>query len=123
LAAMWSSHGFKLEQTAAKLALATLMTEVTASGTIGFLVGYGLRKTVGIMLKVAAVAVALFTIPLMALAALGIVQVDFAALTRLLESLFTRLAQFAVSLSPSMMQMFPATGGFALGLVAGVVKG
>jgi len=112
-----------LEQTAANLALATLMTEVTAGGTIGFLVGYGLRKIVGVMLKVAAVAVALFTIPLMALAALGIVQVDSAALTRLLEELFSRLAQFAISLSPRMMQMFPVSGSFGLGLVAGVMKG
>jgi uncharacterized membrane protein (Fun14 family) len=96
---------------------------VSAGGTIGFLVGYGLRKIVGIMLKVAAVAVALFTIPLAALAALGIVQVDFAALTRLLEEVFTRLAEFAISLFPSMMQMLPVSGGFGLGLVAGLMKG
>jgi uncharacterized membrane protein (Fun14 family) len=115
--------GCKLEQTAANIVLATLMAEATASGTIGFLVGYGLRKIVGIMLKVTAVAVALFTIPLVPLAALGIVQVDFAALARLLEKLFTSLAEFVISLLPSMMRMFPVTGGFALGLVAGVMKG
>jgi len=56
--------GRKLEQTAANLVLATLMAEATASGTIEFLVGYGLWKIVGIMLKVTAVAVALFTISL-----------------------------------------------------------
>jgi uncharacterized membrane protein (Fun14 family) len=110
-----------LEQT--NIVLATLLTEATAGGTTGFLVGYGLRKIVGIMLKVAAVAVALFTIPLAALAVLGIVQVDFAALTRLLEKLFTVLAEFVISLLPSMMRMFPATGGFALGFVTGAMKG
>ena len=112
-----------MEQGAANLVLATLMTEVTAGGTIGFLVGYGLRKIVGIMVKVTAVAVALFTIPLIALASVGVVQVDFAALTGLLEELFSRLAQLAIAISPSMMRMFPASGSFALGLVVGVMKG
>ena len=112
-----------MEQGAANLVLATLMTEVTAGGTIGFLVGYGLRKIVGIMVKVTAVAVALFTIPLIALASVGVVQVDFAALTRLLEELLIRLAQLAIGISPSIMRMFPASGSFALGLVVGVMKG
>ena len=99
------------------------MTEISAGGTTGFLVGYGLRKIASIVLKVTAVAVALITIPLMALAALGVAQVDFAASTRLIEELFTRLAQFAIAISPSMMRVFPASGSFALGLVVGVMKG
>ncbi|MGB9023822.1 MAG: FUN14 domain-containing protein [Candidatus Bathyarchaeia archaeon] len=112
-----------MEQGAANLVLATLMTEATAGGIIGFLVGYGLRKIVGTALKVTAMAVALFTIPPMALAALGVVQVDFAALARLLERLFTRLAQFAIAVSPSMVRMFPVNGSFAFGLVVGAMKG
>lgn len=112
-----------MEQTAANLVVSTLITEITAGGTIGFLIGYGLRKIVGIMVKVTAVAVALFTIPLIALASVGVVQVDFVALTRLLEELFTRLAQFVIAISPSMMRMFPTSGSFALGLVVGVMKG
>ena len=92
-------------------------------GTIGFLVGYGLRKVASVVLKVTGVAVALFMIPLMALASLGVVQVDLTALARLLESLFTRLAQFALAVSPTMIRIFPASGGFALGLVVGAMKG
>ena len=112
-----------MEQGTADLVLATLTMEVTAGGTGGFLVGYGLRKIVGIMVKVTAVAVALFTIPLIALASVGVVQVDFATLTRLLEELLIRLAQLAIGISPSIMRMFPVSGSFALGLLVGVMKG
>jgi uncharacterized membrane protein (Fun14 family) len=102
--------------------IATFATQVGVGGASGFLVGYGIRKIAGITLKVGAVALTLFTIPLIGLEALGVMKVDYEALAALFENSLTRVAEFAASVTPSLLRMFPVTGSFGLGIVAGAMR-
>ena len=104
------------------LFLATVLTEATAGGVFGFLFAYGLRKVAGLLLKVLAIGVTLLIIPIGFLAHAGVLKVDFPALMQLLADTFNTVAQTVADTIPSLIQMAPVSGGFAVGLFAGVMK-
>lgn len=104
------------------LLLATVTTEALAGGVPGFLLGYGLRKVASILLKVTAIGFTLVALFLTGLASQGIVKIDWQALFALVGRTLTAVAQAVTSMIPTLTEVMPATGGFALGFAAGVMK-
>lgn len=107
---------------ATQQALVILGTEITSGAVTGFFVGYGLRKVVGLLFKVVAVIVALFTLGLMALVGLHVVKVDFQAFAALVDKLFLRLLDFVIYITPTLVHYFPISGSFGLGVALGAMK-
>jgi uncharacterized membrane protein (Fun14 family) len=107
---------------ATQISLLTLGTEIGTGVVTGFFIGWGLRLILSLMFKVLAVAVAAFVLPLMALAGLGVVKVDFTALAALIQNLFMRLIDFVVWATPVLVQYFPLSGSFGLGVIIGGMK-
>ena len=96
--------------------------QLGVGGGTGFVVGYGLRKIASVAVKVVAVVVTLLTLPLVALQYMGIIKVNYDALTSLAQSIFSQVAEFAMSVAPKLLEALPITGSFGLGLLAGALK-
>jgi uncharacterized membrane protein (Fun14 family) len=107
---------------ATQITLLTLGTEIGTGVASGFFVGWGLRLVLSLMFKVLAVAVAAFVLPLMALAGLGVVKVDFTAFAALIQKVFVHLIDFVVYVTPTLVQYFPLSGSFGLGVIIGGMK-
>jgi uncharacterized membrane protein (Fun14 family) len=104
------------------LFLATVATELAAGGLTGFLVGYGVRQVAAIALKIVAIGTALLMIPIAWLSSTGVLKVDFQALMSMVSKVLSSVANSFASVIPVLTQQFPATGGFAMGFFAGVMR-
>jgi uncharacterized membrane protein (Fun14 family) len=103
--------------------LITLGTEVASGAVVGYFLGWGMRLVLTLLFKIAAVAVACFTIPLLALEALGIVHVDFQRFALPIQQLFEKLISFAtIYVIPAVVHNFPLSGSLALGTILGTLK-
>lgn len=68
---------------------ATLIaTQVGFGGTLGFLLGYGLKKVAAIVLKILALVAGLFMLALTWLASIGVITFNFNAFTATMENSF-----------------------------------
>jgi uncharacterized membrane protein (Fun14 family) len=104
------------------VALAQVLTEATAGGVTGFLIGFAIRQIAAIALKIISVATALLMLPLLWLSTMGVVKVDWEALGNLVMKGLTSVANALVSMLPLLSQAIPATAGFGLGFFAGLAK-
>ena len=104
--------------------LATLLaTQIGLGGTLGFLLGYGLKKIATILLKILALVAALFALGLTWLASIGAVTVNYNAFTSTLDNSFTGAMAAAISSFALIAQAFPIGGSFGLGFYLGAKKG
>jgi uncharacterized membrane protein (Fun14 family) len=107
----------------ATLAQLTIIgTEVGAGTITGFFLGYGLKKILSFLFKALAILVAAFTVPLLGLAYLGIVKLDFARLASVIESVFSKLIDFTLYAAPLLVKYLPISGGLGLGMLLGGLK-
>ncbi len=105
-------------------ALATLIaTQIGFGGTLGFLLGYGLKKVATVALKLVALVSGLFMLGLAWLASIGVITVNFNAFTSTVENTFAGTLGALVSSITFLAQILPMGGSFGLGFYFGAKKG
>lgn len=104
--------------------LATLfITQIGFGGTLGFLLGYGLKKVATIILKILALVSGLFMLGLTWLASMGVITVNFNAFSNAVGSGFAGALAGLVSSLAVLGQILPIGGSFSLGFYLGTKKG
>ena len=100
-----------------------LVTQVGFGGTLGFLLGYGLKKVAAIVLKIAALISGLFMLGLTWLASTGVITVNFNAFSSIIGSAFTNSVAGLVSSITVLGEALPISGSFGVGFYLGAKKG
>ena len=100
-----------------------LATQIGFGGTLGFLLGYGLKKIAAILLKIAAVLSAMFALGLSWLASIGVITVNYNAFTSAFGNSLTGAMGALVGSLSIMAQVLPIGGSFGLGFYLGAKKG
>ena len=100
-----------------------LATQIGFAGTIGFLLGYGLKKIAAIALKIAALVSALFMLALTWLASMGIVTINYNAFASTAGTSFAGAMAGLLGSLTFLGQVFPMGGSFGLGFYIGAKKG
>jgi uncharacterized membrane protein (Fun14 family) len=104
--------------------LATLLaTQIGFGGTLGFLLGYGLKKVATIVLKILALVSGLFMLGMTWLASLGIITVNFDAFYKNTGATFAGALAGLIGSLTFMAQILPIGGSFGLGFYLGAKKG
>jgi len=104
--------------------LATLIaTQVGFGGTLGFLLGFGLKKVAAIILKILALVTGLFTLGLAWLASIGVISLNFNAFSTTMGSAFEGAVAALVGSLTLVAQVLPMGGSFSLGFYLGAKKG
>ena len=104
--------------------LATLIaTQVGFGGTLGFLLGYGIKKIAAVLLKIVALVSAVFMLGLTWLASIGVITVNFNTFTSQVSNSFTGAMAALVSSLVFAAQIFPIGGSFGVGFYLGAKKG
>jgi uncharacterized membrane protein (Fun14 family) len=104
--------------------LATLLaTQIGLGGTLGFLLGYGLKKIAAVLMKILALVAGLFALGLTWLASIGVITVNFNAFTSTLDNSFTGAMAALISSFAVIAQVLPIGGSFGLGFYLGAKKG
>ena len=103
---------------------ATLIaTQIGFGGTLGFILGYGLKKVAAIVLKILALVAGLFMLGLTWLASIGVITVNFNAFTATMENNFAGVISALVGALALVAQVLPISGSFGLGFYLGAKKG
>jgi uncharacterized membrane protein (Fun14 family) len=104
--------------------LATLIaTQIGFGGTLGFLLGYGLKKVAAVMLKILALVSGLFMLGLTWLASLGVITFNYNAFASTMDNSFAGTIGALVSSLTFAAQVLPMGGSFGLGFYLGAKKG
>jgi len=104
--------------------LATLIiSQVGFGGTLGFLLGYGLKKVAAAVLKVIALISALFMLALTWLASVGVITFNLNTFTSTVGNSFAGPVAAFVSFVTFVAQILPIGGSFGLGFYLGAKKG
>ena len=104
--------------------LATLLvSQVGFGGTLGFLLGYGMKKVAAIVFKIVALVSGLFMLFLTWLASIGVITVNFNAFTNAAGNTFANSLTALVGSLAFIGQIFPMGGSFGLGFYLGAKKG
>jgi len=104
--------------------LATLfVTQIGFGGTLGFLLGYGLKKVATVVLKILALISGLFMLGLTWLASIGVITVNFNAFSSAVDSGFAGAIAGLVGSLAFLGQVLPIGGSFSLGFYLGAKKG
>ena len=104
--------------------LATLLaTQIGFGGTLGFLLGYGIKKIAAVLLKIIALISALFMLGLTWLASTGVITVNFNAFTSTVGNSFTGVMAALISSFVFIAQLLPIGGSFGIGFYLGAKKG
>lgn len=102
---------------------ALIATQIGFGGTLGFLLGYGLKKVATIVLKAVALVSGIFMLFLAWLASIGVVTINLGAFTDLMENGFTGAVAALFSSFTFIAQVLPMSGSFGLGFYIGAKKG
>jgi len=103
---------------------ATLIaTQIGFGGTLGCLLGFGLKKVATIVLKILALVAGLFALGLTWLASIGVITVNFNAFTSSVENTFAGAISALIGSLTFAAQILPIGGSFGLGFYLGAKKG
>jgi uncharacterized membrane protein (Fun14 family) len=100
-----------------------IVTQVGFGGTLGFLLGYGLKKVAAIVLKIAALISGLFMLALTWLASTGVITVNFKTFSSVIENTFTNSIAGLVGSVTLLAEVLPISGSFGVGFYLGAKKG
>lgn len=100
-----------------------IVTQVGFGGTLGFLLGYGLKKVAAIVLKIAAIISGLFMLGLTWLASMGIITVNFNAFSSIAGNAFANSLAGLVGSITLLGEALPISGSFGVGFYLGAKKG
>jgi uncharacterized membrane protein (Fun14 family) len=99
------------------------VTQIGFGGTLGFLLGYGLKKVATVVLKILALISGLFMLGLTWLASIGVITVNFNAFSSAVDSGFAGAIAGLVGSLAFLGQVLPIGGSFSLGFYLGAKKG
>jgi uncharacterized membrane protein (Fun14 family) len=100
-----------------------LVSQVGFGGTLGFLLGYGLKKVAALVFKIVALVSGVFMLFLTWLASTGIITLNFKAFTNLAGNTFANSLTALVGSLAFIAQIIPMGGSFGLGFYLGAKKG
>lgn len=100
-----------------------LVTQIGFGGTLGFLLGYGLKKAATLILKIIALVSGLFMLGLTWLASIGVITINFNAFETTAGNSFAGMAAALVSSLTFAAQILPIGGSFGVGFYLGAKKG
>ena len=100
-----------------------VLTQVGFGGTLGFLLGYGLKKVAAIVLKIAALIAGLFMLGLTWLASTGVITVNYNAFSSIIGNAFTNSIAGLIGSITLLGEVLPMSGSFGLGFYLGAKKG
>jgi uncharacterized membrane protein (Fun14 family) len=100
-----------------------IATQIGFGGTLGFLLGYGLKKVAAIVLKIVALVAGLFMLGLTWLASMGVITFNFDAFTSTMANGFNGVISVLVSSLTLAAGVLPVGGSFGLGFYLGAKKG
>jgi len=100
-----------------------LVSQVGFGGTLGFLLGYGLKKVAAIVFKIVALVAGVFMLFLTWLASIGVITVNFNAFANAAGNTFANSVTALIGSLAFMGQVFPMGGSFGLGFYLGAKKG
>jgi uncharacterized membrane protein (Fun14 family) len=100
-----------------------VITQIGFGGTLGFLLGYGLKKVAAIILKIAALISGLFMLGLTWLASTGVITVNFNAFSSIVQNGLTNSIAGLVGSATLLAQVVPMSGSFGVGFYLGAKKG
>jgi uncharacterized membrane protein (Fun14 family) len=104
--------------------LATLLvSQVGFGGTLGFLLGYGLKKVATLVFKLVALVSGLFMLGLTWLASIGVITINFNAFANAAGNTFANSMTALVGSLAFVAQVIPMGGSFGLGFYLGAKKG
>ena len=104
--------------------LATLLvSQVGFGGTLGFLLGYGLKKVAALVFKIIALVSGLFMLFLTWLASIGIISVNLNAFSSAAGNSFANGLTALIGAVAFLGQIVPIGGSFGLGFYLGAKKG
>lgn len=104
--------------------LATLLvSQVGFGGTLGFLLGYGLKKVATLVFKLVALVSGLFMLGLTWLASIGVITINFNAFANAAGNTFANSLTALVDSIAFIAQVLPMGGSFGLGFYLGAKKG
>jgi len=100
-----------------------IVTQVGFGGTLGFLLGYGLKKVAAIILKITALISGVFMLALTWLASTGVITVNYNTFSSVIESGFTNSIAGLVGSITLLAEVLPISGSFGVGFYLGAKKG
>lgn len=100
-----------------------LVTQIGFGGTLGFLLGYGMKKVATIILKITALIAGLFMLGLTWLASTGVITVNFNAFSSMIGNAFTGSIAGLVGSITLLGEVLPMSGSFGVGFYLGAKKG
>jgi len=104
--------------------LATLLlSQVGFGGSLGFLLGYGLKKVAALVFKIVALISGLFMLGLTWLASIGVITINFNAFANAAGNTFANSLTALVGSLAFLAQILPMGGSFGLGFYIGAKKG
>jgi uncharacterized membrane protein (Fun14 family) len=106
--------------------LLPVLTEAGGTGLLGFLLGYGVKKLLKLLIAIGAVLLAVILAPFIYLASIGIIQIDWSRLTAMLTSMGDSALSGAVTTVTTFtafLSLVPWVAGFALGFAYGLKRG
>ena len=92
-------------------------------GTLGFLLGYGLKKVAALVFKIVALVAGVFMLFLTWLASIGVITVHFDAFANAAGNTFANSVSALIGSLAFLGQVFPMGGSFGLGFYLGAKKG
>lgn len=95
-----------------------LVYQLGAGGFLGFVVGYSVKK----MIKILAIVAGLFTVGLLLLEYVGVINVNYDKLLEMVESLTGTVGQSSDWLAPVLARL-PFAGSFVIGAAVGLKVG
>ena len=102
---------------------ALLVSQVGFGGTLGFLLGYGIKKVATLVFKVVALVSGVFMLFLTWLASIGVISVNYNAFANAAGNTFANSLTALVGSLAFIGQIFPMGGSFGLGFYIGAKKG
>ena len=100
-----------------------LASQIGFGGTLGFLLGYGIKKVATLVFKIVALVSGVFMLFLTWLASIGVITVNYNAFANAAGKTFANSLTALVGSLAFIGQIFPMGGSFGLGFYIGAKKG
>ncbi len=100
-----------------------LVSQAGFGGTLGFLLGFGLKKVAAVVFKIMALITGVFMLGLTWLASIGVITLNYGAFTNAAGNTFASSLTALVGSLAFIGQAFPMGGSFGLGFYLGAKKG
>jgi uncharacterized membrane protein (Fun14 family) len=106
--------------------LLPLLAEAGGTGLLGFLLGYGVKKLLKLLIAIGAILLSIILAPFIYLASIGIIKIDWTRLTTMLTGAGSSAlsgAEGSLATVTVFLSLVPWVAGFGLGFAYGLKRG